>query len=370
MTPWETVRLGEAVELAYGKSLPKNARADGPVPVYGSNGIAGWHDTALVNEPTVIVGRKGSAGAVQYVEQPCHPIDTTYFVRVRENFSFEIKFLYYLFRKLDLSRLKTATGVPGLTREDAYKEQIPVPPLAEQRRIVDILSRAEGIIRLQRQAAEKTREIIPALFLNMFGDPARNPKGWPVATIGDVIEAAEYGTSKKASDDGSGIALIRMGNVTYDGALDLTEIKHVELSDDERLKYMLADGDILFNRTNSKDLVGKTGLWAGQFEAVAASYFIRVRPNRAAVLPCYLWAFLNTAHMKRRLFAVARGAIGQSNINAQELRAFSIAIPPTRLQHEFADRVNDVRGILAQRDMSYRSGDGLFQVLLAQSFSE
>ncbi len=115
MNNWPLVALGEAIELAYGKSLPKASRVEGTIPVYGSNGVAGWHDTALVHEPTIIVGRKGSAGAIQFVEEPCYPIDTTYYVRIRPGFDFETKFLFYLLRNLDLSRLKTSTGVPGLT---------------------------------------------------------------------------------------------------------------------------------------------------------------------------------------------------------------------------------------------------------------
>lgn len=181
-----TVPLGEAIELAYGKNLPKAKRMGGETPVYGSNGIVGWHNKAIVNEPTVIVGRKGSAGAVQYVDRPSFPIDTTYYVKPRTGFDFDILYIYYLLQKLDLSRLKTATGVPGLTREDAYKEIIPVPPIEEQHRIVDILKRAGSIRRLRNQAQDTASKLIPALFIEMFGDPATNPKVWDVVTFADV----------------------------------------------------------------------------------------------------------------------------------------------------------------------------------------
>jgi type I restriction enzyme S subunit len=92
-----------------------------------------------------------------------------------------------------------------------------------------------------------------------------------------------------------------MGNVTYDGSLDTTDLKHIEIEDDEREKAAVHHGDILFNRTNSKELVGKTGLWDGRFEAVAASYFIRLRVDRRICHPAYLWAFMNTGFMKRTL---------------------------------------------------------------------
>ena len=246
MRRWRKVPLGEAIELAYGKSLPKGTRvADGKVPVYGSNGIAGWHDVALVNESTVIVGRKGSAGAVQYVEVPCYPIDTTYFVRVRTGFEFDIKFLFYLLRQLDLSRLKTATGVPGLTREDAYRELIPVPPLAEQHRIVDILSRAEGIVRLRREAQKKAAEIIPALFVDMFGDPATNPKGWPIRDLGELItDGPQNGLYKHVSLYGEGTPILRI-DAFYDGlVLSISGLKRVRVTPDEHQKFRLRARDM------------------------------------------------------------------------------------------------------------------------------
>lgn len=369
MSNWRTVQLGEAIELAYGKSLSKTHRAEnGQIPVYGSNGITGWHDEPLVTEPTVIVGRKGSAGAVQYVGSPCYPIDTTYFVRPRRGFEFDMKFLFFLLCKLDLSRLKTATGVPGLTREDAYRETIPVPPLDEQRRLVDLLSRAEGIVSLRHEAQKKAAAIVPALFSDMLGDPATNPKGWPIATIGDIISAADYGSSTKADGGGIGLPLIRMGNVNYEGHLDLSDLKYVDLSPTDVDRFKLVPGDILFNRTNSKDLVGKTGLWQGECDAIAASYFIRLRVQDHHARPFFLWAFMNTRYMKRVLFDTARGAIGQANINSRELRAFSIPVPPLEIQTLFEARSRDVLAIRKQQQAASYKAKATLAALLAQVF--
>jgi type I restriction enzyme S subunit len=246
---------------------------------------------------------------------------------------------------------------------------IPLPSLPEQRRIVDLLSRAEGIVRLRREASRCAAELIPALFLDMFGDPATNPKGWAVATVGDVLAAADYGSSSKASSDGSGLPMIRMGNVTYAGNLDLADLKYVDLPAEEVERYCLQEGDILFNRTNSKDLVGKTGLWDGSCAAIVASYFIRLRVQRQAVSSHYLWAFMNTAHMKRVLFDTARGAIGQSNINSKELKAFPLPVPPPALQDQFASRCADVSGLTFQHSAATAKAQATFDALLAQAFS-
>ena len=247
--------------------------------------------------------------------------------------------------------------------------EIPVPPLPEQRRIVDLLSRAEGIVRLRREAEKKAAELIPALFLDMFGDPATNPKGWSVATVGSVLDAADYGSSSKATSDGTGLPMIRMGNVTYAGNLDLADLKYVDLPAAEAERYSLHEGDILFNRTNSKELVGKTGLWDGSREAIVASYFIRLRVQREVMSPHYLWAFMNTAHIKRLIFDTARGAIGQSNINSKELRAFSLPVPPLPLQQQFALRCSDVSALLIQQSAATAKAQATFDALLAQALA-
>lgn len=254
--------------------------------------------------------------------------------------------------------------------KDVAELSVPWFSLPEQRRIVDILSRAEGIVRLRREAEKKAAELIPALFLDMFGDPATNPKGWPMETVGDVIESADYGSSTKSSEDGSGLPLIRMGNVDYAGTLNLSDLKFVNLPDSEAEKYRLRDGDILFNRTNSKELVGKTGMWSNEREAVVASYFIRLRVDRDRLHPSYLWAFMNSRHMKRVIFDTARGAIGQANINSKELKAFPVAVPPLTLQQSYATRLADIRSIQSQQAAATATAQATFDALLAQVFSK
>lgn len=280
----------------------------------------------------------------------------------------EFLFWFLLAKANDIKQMGAGATVKGVTLNDIKSITMPLPPIAEQRRIVDILSRAEGIVRLRREAEKKAAELIPALFLDMFGDPATNPKGWPMETVGDVIESADYGSSTKATDDGTGLPLIRMGNVDYAGSLNLTDLKFVNLPDTEVEKYRLREGDIIFNRTNSRELVGKTGLWTDEREAVVASYFIRLRVDRDRLHPFYLWAFMNSRHMKRVLFDTARGAIGQANINSKELKAFPVAVPPLKLQRDYATKLEDIRSIQAQQCAASAMAKATFDALLAQVF--
>lgn len=372
MTHWRTFPLGTAIELAYGKSLPKGSRVEGgSIPVYGSNGITGWHDTAVVNGPTVIVGRKGSAGAVQFVDGPCFPIDTTYYARPREGFEFDIKFLYYLLRQLDLSRLKTATGVPGLTREDAYRETIFVPPLPEQRRIVDLLSRAEGIVRLRREAEKKAAELIPALFLDIFGDPTTNPKGWPVATLGEILcDGPQNGLYKHASHYGDGTPILRI-DAFYDARVTaLHALKRVRVTPDERAKFRLGSRNIVINRVNSPEYLGKSAIIPVlDEEMVFESNMMRFALDESFALPEYVIDVLQTAHAKTHFLSKAKHAINQSSINQQDVKSLRVPLPPLDRQRAFAAWKADVISIQSQQSAATAKAQATFGALLASIFS-
>jgi type I restriction enzyme S subunit len=281
------------------------------------------------------------------------------------------RFLAYSlwYRREDIARLSGSTTFKEVSRSTFRKYQIPVPPLAEQERIVKLLDEADELRKLRAQADHCTAELIPAFFHKMFGDPACNSKRWPIVPASDLMILCEYGCSQKANEDSEGVPMLRMGNVTSVGLLDLTNLKHVLFNKDELAKYRLASGDVLFNRTNSRELVGKTGMWDGRFEAVAASYFIRIRFDPAREHPQHFTTFMNLPHMKQRLMEMARGAIGQSNINAQELKAIPIPVPPLPLQKEFAQRVMEIRELEASQAASRLRLEELFQSLLHRAFN-
>jgi type I restriction enzyme S subunit len=132
---WIRTSIGTVLEFQYGKGLRRDNRdVSGSVPVYGSNGIVGYHSVPLTTSPSIIVGRKGAIGAVHLATVPCWPIDTTYYVFPPDGI--DISFLYYFLASCNLGSLDKSTAIPGLNRDDAYKMPIPLPPLPEQHRIV------------------------------------------------------------------------------------------------------------------------------------------------------------------------------------------------------------------------------------------
>ena len=141
MTDWKTRPLGDITQFNYGKSLPAKSRISGPIPVYGSNGIIGTHNQPIVDEPGLVIGRKGSAGQVHRSLVPFFPIDTTFYIIANNAPNTDIDFLYYLLLHIDPRRIIGDVGVPGLNREMAYLEKVTFPVLiSEQRKIAHILS--------------------------------------------------------------------------------------------------------------------------------------------------------------------------------------------------------------------------------------
>ncbi len=151
---WDFVELGEILTLEYGKPLKKENRGKGLYPVFGSNGIVGYHNSYLVEGPFIIIGRKGSAGAVTYSEISGYPIDTTFFVKIKDTQSCNLKYLYFQMLNLGLDKVNIQSGVPGLNRNDAYKIKIPLPSLEVQKQIVAELDNYQKIIDGAKQVVE------------------------------------------------------------------------------------------------------------------------------------------------------------------------------------------------------------------------
>ena len=233
-----------------------------------------------------------------------------------------------------------------ISRKNLQTIEIPLPPLATQQKIADILDRANALIEKRKTQIEKLDLLVKSQFVEMFGDPVTNPMGWEVGTIRDLVTDVKYGTSKPAEENGKYIYL-RMNNITYGGSIDLTNLKHINVDDKEHEKYSVRKGDLLFNRTNSKELVGKTAVFKEDTPMIIAGYIIRVRTNEMAD-PEYISAHLNSRYGKMVLFDMCKAIVGQANINAQELQDIVIFLPPVALQNEFAAFVERVEAQKAQ----------------------
>ncbi|MBW1612892.1 MAG: N-6 DNA methylase [Deltaproteobacteria bacterium] len=171
---YKFVDIGSICSFEYGKPLKKDDRKDGEYPVYGSNGVVGYHDSYLVEAPYLVIGRKGTAGAVHYSSKNGYPIDTTFYVKLESEEKVLIKYLYHILSSADLDKVNVQSGIPGLNRNDAYRIKIPLPPLSVQEEIVAEIESYQKIIDGARQVVENYKPRIDF-------DPE-----WPMVELGEV----------------------------------------------------------------------------------------------------------------------------------------------------------------------------------------
>lgn len=196
--------LGEFAPFVYGKGLPKSKRnPNGGVPVYGSNGVIGFHDEALTDGPTIIIGRKGTIGAVHYSPVPCWPIDTTFFVEVAD--AELARFKYYAMSVLGMKEMNSDTAVPGLNRNSAHALEMVVPNEPEQRRISAALGALDDKIALNARMNETLDEMASALFRAWFVDfvpvRAKISGAWRRGESMPCLPAALYDMFPDAMED-------------------------------------------------------------------------------------------------------------------------------------------------------------------------
>ena len=277
---------------------------------------------------------------------------------------------YYLRSQNFLSWVSTQTAgakMPRVSMKVFWEHNISLPPLSEQKRIAAILDKAD---QLRRQAVQMEAELnllAQSVFLDMFGDPVTNPKGWDKGVIRDLVSYAKYGTSAKASESEGEFPILRMNNITYVGGWDFRSLKYINLSIKDQEKYLVHAGELLFNRTNSKELVGKTAVYREKKPMAVAGYLVRVGCNEHANSE-YIAAYMNSAHGKVTLQNMCKSIVGMANINAQEFQDIEILKPPKRLQDKFAGRLKIIREKIQEARSIQKKYEMLFGAISQKAF--
>lgn len=365
---WKWVRLGEVCEFIYGDSLPERKRQVGNVPVFGSNGIVGAHDSPISDGETIIIGRKGSVGEINFSPNSCFPIDTTYFIDKRHTQQ-NIKWLYWSLKSLKLDSLSLTVGVPGLNRKDAYKVKFPLPPLPAQHKIVEILEKADNLRKLRQQADEKMKDLIPSLFVQMFGDPATNPKGWK------VIELRKTSTFKRGPFGGSlkkeifvknGYKVYEQKNAIYNDF----EIGNYFVDEDkyhEMIAFAIQPDDLIISCSGTMGKVAIVPRSAKQ--GIINQALLKITPLKNMAIPLYLKFLFESRSLQNKYFSNAAGSAIQNVTSVDSLKRIKVPLPPLPLQQEFAKLVEEVESEKARQTESRKKLDELFNSLMQRAFT-
>lgn len=281
-----------------------------------------------------------------------------------------------------LTKQTKVTSIPNLTLEIIKDCPIPLPPLSEQQRIVERIEELfakldEAKERLQEVAdsfAVRKAAILHKAFTGELTKQWRRENGvseesWEEKTIGEICSSLKYGTSKKSSDDGE-VVVLRMGNL-QNGEIDWSNLAYT--SDEEDIKkYLLKSGDVLFNRTNSPELVGKTSIYRGEMPAIYAGYLIKLDYEKNIVVGDYLNYYLNSSKAKEYYMQVKTDGVSQSNINAKKIGEFEIPLPTITEQHEIVRLIDDLlareRAAQQATEQALASIDLMKKSILARAF--
>jgi type I restriction enzyme S subunit len=279
-------------------------------------------------------------------------------------------FWFLLSQASRIESMGAGATVKGVTLSDIKRIPIPVPPLPEQRRIVDLLSRAEGIVRLRREAEKKAAELIPTLFLDLFGEPATNPKGWPVRKVSDFVARFEGGKNIQAgSENGSPYRILKVSAATS-GIYRESESKPSPDGYSPPTSHVVRVGDMLFSRANTEELVGATAIVEKTDGKTLLPdklwRFVWNEPVESA----YMHALFQSGHVRRELGKLSSGtSASMRNISQGKLYGLSLPIAPYPSQKNFAERSAMIRSIQSQQSAATAKAQATFDALLARSFS-
>lgn len=337
----EKVRVSDLTKIRTGKLDANASSEDGKYPFFTCSKEPLRISTYTYDCECVLVAGNGDLN-VKYYNGKFDAYQRTYIIEDNSNGKLYIPYLYYFMEDYVKELRKQAIGgvIKYIKLGNLTEAVITVPSIDRQKEIVEVLKKVGNILENYSKKLCQLDVLIKARFVELFGDPIKNPKGWEIVTIGDVVTEVRYGTSKPAVEGGK-YPYLRMNNLTADGHLDLNDLKYIDIPDDEIEKCVVRKGDILFNRTNSIELVGKTAVFDLPEDMVIAGYIIRVRLNER-ILPEVFSQYMNLEALKDILRSMAKGAVNQANINAQELQSIKVYIPDMGLQKKFIEMKEQV----------------------------
>ena len=264
----------------------------------------------------------------------------------------------------------TGANLPRLAPRELATFPVLLPPLAEQRRIAAVLDRADTVRAARRTSLTQLDELVRAVFHESFGSPGGNPHGWPVRRLGGMLaRGPQNGLYKPASAYGSGTPIVRI-DAFYDGVITgLGRLRRLAVTGEEIQRYGLSAGDLLINRVNSPEYLGKAALVPELAEpTVFESNMMRLAVDPAVLHPVFLGQMLRTAHVKAQIRVAAKDAVNQSSINQGDVRALAVPVPPIEAQERFAAVVRAVERQAAAHRRHLSEVEELFEALRGRAF--
>ena len=378
-----SIELGELVDIVMGQAPPGSAcNKEGTGTIFVKAGefqeriplIREWTTRPLkmaAPDDSLVCVVGATAGKVNYSAFECAIGRSVAAVRPQST-RLDPQFLYrFLQTKIEQLRDRSQGAAQGvITREMLQSLRLVVPPLPEQRRIAAILDKAEALRTKRRDVLARFDRLARSIFVEMFGDPATNAKGWPMVSVGDVadVQGGLQVTSARKTLPVE-IRYLRVANV-YRGRLQLDEVKTIRATANEVARTKLLPHDMLVVEGHGNpEEVGRGALWSGEIEeCVHQNHLIRVRFDLSKVAPTFVCEYLNSPAGRRHLLRAGKTTSGLNTISVSNVRAAPIALPPLAAQKAFEHRLREVGRLKALHQSALETTDALFESLQHGAF--
>jgi type I restriction enzyme S subunit len=355
--------------------ITKKDRVEGSYPYYGASGIVDYVDDYIFDEDLLLVSEDGanllartypiafSASGKYWVNNHAHAL--------KFESSISQQFIEYYLNSISLADFISGMAQPKLNQRALNSIPVPFPPLETQKQIVAKLDQAFADIEKAKVNAEKNLINATELFENHLERVFRTSnESWRSTVLGELCEKMEYGTSSKSLAEGN-TPVLRMGNL-QNGKLDWNNLKYSDV-DDEIEKYDLKTGDVLFNRTNSAEHVGKAAIYDGKQPAIFAGYLIRIHRKKDLLDSTFLNYYLNSKFARDYGKTVMSQSVNQANINGTKLKQYPISVPSLSEQQVLSRRMSSLESEIIKLKNIYMNKllalEELKQSILQQAFN-
>lgn len=366
------MKFADVLEIKNGRNQRQVENPDGRYPIYGSGGVMGRADDYICEAETVVIGRKGSINNPIFVNEPFWNVDTAFGLIAKRDVLLP-KYLYYFCVNFDFEKLNTTVTIPSLTKANLLQIEIDLPTLEEQKKVVDVLDKVTNLVELRQQQLAKLDELVKARFVEMFGDPFLNLMNWNKIKIANAVTVEpQNGMYKPQSNyvtDGTGTPILRIDSF-YDGEVtDFSLLKRLVCNEEEKQKYALREDDIIINRVNSIEYLGKCARIAGlKEETVYESNMMRMHFDSKRFNPIYIIQLLCSQFIYRQIVNHAKKAVNQASINQKDVLDFDIYEPPIELQNTFGGFVKQTEQLKLPIQKSIEQMETLKKALMQQYF--
>lgn len=364
----EKVKLTDICRPKQWKTISTAQLKESGYPVYGANGKIGFYNEYTHEFPTLLITCRGATCGTVNISEPKSYVNGNAMALDNLSKDYDLKFLYHYFGQRGFNDVISGSAQPQITRENLSKVEVPKINLATQQRIAAILDQADAIIQNNRAIVQKYDALTQSLFLDMFGDPVRNEKGWEKVRFDELVSKdcpLTYGIVQPGEEFEDGIPCVRPVDLTSQ-YIYVDELKRIDPKISSKFsRTLLKGGELLLSVRGSVGVISiadSSLVGSNVTRGIVPIWFDSEISNKL-----FFYYLYCTKEIQREVKALAKGAT-LIQINLKDLRELKIIKPPIELQNLFAERVAMIEAQKQQAQLELAKSEELFQSLLQRAF--